>query len=86
MQMIRLTNKLGYPVLVNFDHIRDVSICELKEKCDFEANAQGEFQGLGLPLEYSDGKTRIIQDCLSDLDQLIEIAGYEKKPHQKIGE
>ena len=84
--MIRLTSKLGYPVLVNFDHVRDVSICELKERCDFEANAQGEFDSLGLRLEYSDGKTRIIQDCLSDLNQLIDIMGYRKNPHEKIGE
>ena len=84
--MIRLTSKLGYPVLVNFDHIRDVSICELKDKCDFEANAQGEFQSLGLRLEYSDGKIRIIQDCLSDLNQLVDITGYMKKPHENIEE
>ena len=84
--MIRLTSKLGYPVLVNFDHIRDVSICELKDKCDFEANAQGTFDSLGLRLEYSDGKTRIIQDCLSDLNQLIDITGYRKNPHEDIGE
>ena len=84
--MIRLTSKLGYPVLVNFDHIRDVSICELKDKCDFEANAQGEFQSLGLRLEYSDGKTRIIRDCLDDLNQLVDIAGYTKNPRENIEE
>jgi len=82
--MIRLTSKLGYPTIVNFDHIRDVSICELQEKCDFETNAQGEFQGLGLRLEYSDGKIRIIRDSLSDLSQLMIIAGYVKDPHSKL--
>ena len=82
--MIRLTSKLGYPVLVNFDHVRDVSICELKDKCDFEANAQGEFQSLGLRLEYSDGKTRIIRDCLDDLNQLIDIAGYRKSTTKEL--
>ena len=82
--MIRLTSKLGYPVLVNFDHIRDVSICELKDKCDFEANAQGEFQSLGLRLEYSNGKTRIIRDCLDDLNQLINIAGYGKSTTKEL--
>ena len=84
--MIRLTSKLGYPVLVNFDHIRDVSLCELKEKCDFETNAQGEFQSLRRRLEYSDGKTRIIRDCLDDLNQLMDITGYMKKPHKNIKE
>ena len=82
--MIKMTSKLGYPVLVNFDHIRDVSICELKDKCDFEANAQGEFQSLGLRLEYSNGKTRIIRDCLDDLNQLINIAGYGKSTTKEL--
>ena len=82
--MIRLTSKLGYPVLVNFDHVRDVSICELKDKCDFEANAQGTFDSLGLRLEYSDGKTRIIRDCLDDLNQLIDIAGYRKSTTKEL--
>ena len=68
--MKKLTSKCGYPVLVNFAHVADVSICDLSDLCDFESNARGEFQGLGLKIKYVNEDIRIVRECLFDLEAL----------------
>jgi hypothetical protein len=66
LMILKLTSKLGNPILVNFDLVEDVELCHLKDVCSFEKGI-GEF-ALGLRLMYTSGKSRIIRECLSDLE------------------